>query len=517
MKTKKYGLFGLILLLCGMFCGMITAVAAPNDQYTLDLSGTYYYSRIYEMLPMINEERAKVGADPLVLDAELTELAMVRAAECAVDFSHSRPNGSSCFTVGTKVHGENIAAGRTTASATFTLWMNSSGHKANMMNSNFQSIGIGCYSWGGSTYWVQLFSYYSGTAGSQKSNMQAKQAVSIVEGEYGLDFNLNEYLNHTMEPGTQLNLDVCRINPGWPIMYCQFADDSVVWSSSDTSVAHVDSAGKITARSVGNAVITAKPKNGTSEGASFEVYCRASVKNASVSSIAAVTYNGKAHTPAVTVTVNGKQLTAGTDYDISYSSNIKVGTGKVTITGKGYYTGTKTVSFTISPNVTVKLSKTKVTYTGKAQKPSVKVTSGKKTLKKNKDYTVTYKNNKNAGTATVTVKGKGSYKNFQKTLTFTIVPKKTSLSSLKKLGQDGLQAKWKRNTQATGYEIQICTSKKFGSGAVTHKISKNSVTKYSFTGLKRKTNYYVRIRAYKTISGKNLYTGWSSVKKMKTK
>lgn len=124
-------------------------------------------------------------------------------------------------------------------------------------------------------------------------------------------------------------------------------------------------------------------------------------------------YTGKAIKPAVKATLNGRTLKKGTDYTVSYKNNKKRGTATITVTGKGNFTGTSQTSFVIKRN-TVKKAKTsgvKKAYarTGKAIKPKVKVKVSGKTLKKNRDYTVTYKKNKNRGTATITIKGKGNY------------------------------------------------------------------------------------------------------------
>jgi len=119
-------------------------------------------------------------------------------------------------------------------------------------------------------------------------------------------------------------------------------------------------------------------------------------------------YNGKEITPAVTI----PGLTEGTDFTVAYSNNVKVGTATATITGIGKYTGTITKTFVISPAPVSKASvtglKTK-TYNGKAQTQSPVVKVGGRTLKDKTDYTLSYKNNTNAGTATVTIKGRGNY------------------------------------------------------------------------------------------------------------
>ena len=130
-------------------------------------------------------------------------------------------------------------------------------------------------------------------------------------------------------------------------------------------------------------------------------------------------YTGDAHEPAVTVKakVNGKTytLTAGEDYTVAYKNNTKAGTATVTVKGRGHYKGTLTKTFTITPVriLKVTLSKTVLDYTGKARKPiptvTTKINGRLVTLKKNTDYTVKYDNNVEAGTATVTVTGRGNY------------------------------------------------------------------------------------------------------------
>ncbi len=143
------------------------------------------------------------------------------------------------------------------------------------------------------------------------------------------------------------------------------------------------------------------------------------------------TYTGKAiePKPTVTATVDGQEITLLTgQYDVEYKDNVKAGTAKVTVIGKGFFTGTLTAEFKITPaklsSATLKYTET--TYTGKALKPTVtvKAKAGNKTVTlKKTDYTVTYKNNTNAGKATVTIKGKGNATGtLTKTFTIKAVP-----------------------------------------------------------------------------------------------
>lgn len=135
------------------------------------------------------------------------------------------------------------------------------------------------------------------------------------------------------------------------------------------------------------------------------------------------TYSGNENKPAVTVKNGEKVLVQDTDYTVSYSDNIKAGTATATITGCGNYTGTQTLSFTVTGKavsaLTATLSQTSYTYSGKANKPAVTVKDGAKTLTAGTDYTVSYLNNVNAGTAAVRITGKGNYTG-TKNLNFTI-------------------------------------------------------------------------------------------------
>ena len=113
---------------------------------------------------MVNEERAKAGLAPLTVHTGATAAAQVRARETEQSFSHTRPNGSSFSTalteqgVSYRSAGENIAWGQRTPQQVMEGWMNSSGHRANILNERFTSIGVGYYqSASGVNYWTQLF------------------------------------------------------------------------------------------------------------------------------------------------------------------------------------------------------------------------------------------------------------------------------------------------------------------------------------------------------------------------
>lgn len=145
--------------------------------------------------------------------------------------------------------------------------------------------------------------------------------------------------------------------------------------------------------------------------------------------VPSATYNGKAQKPAVTVKYNNYTFKNGTDYTLSYKNNTKIGTATVTVKGKGKLSGTKSVTFKINAkpikNAVITYNNS-LTYNGSTLSPAVTVKYGNATLKKNTDYTVAYSNNVNAGTGTITITGKGIYGGSVKK-TFTI--KKLGISA----------------------------------------------------------------------------------------
>lgn len=113
---------------------------------------------------LVNAARRDAGLSELELDADLCAAAQARAQEIAQSFSHTRPDGSSCFTIleefgiSYRAAGENIAMGQRTPEEVMDGWMNSSGHRANILNGTFTSIGVGYYVDGaGAAHWVQIF------------------------------------------------------------------------------------------------------------------------------------------------------------------------------------------------------------------------------------------------------------------------------------------------------------------------------------------------------------------------
>ena len=253
------------------------------------------------------------------------------------------------------------------------------------------------------------------------------------------------------------------------------------------------------------------------ETAEIPALSRISISKASVTlSTSTYAYDGKAKTPSVTVKVNGKTLKKDTDYTVSYSNNTKVGTATVKITGKGNYTGSVSKTYSIKNNfkkATVSGISTKA-FTGKNITQNITVKYNGKTLKKGTDYTVSYSSNKNIGTATVKIAGKGSYTGTI-TKTFKINPAKQEIQKLTAKSK-AFFVDWAQKGSATGYEIQYATNSKFTS-AKKVTITNNKTDTKTISKLSGKKKYYVRVRSYTTVKGTKYYGAWSASKSVTTK
>ena len=152
------------------------------------------------------------------------------------------------------------------------------------------------------------------------------------------------------------------------------------------------------------------------------------------------------------------------------------------------------------------------TYTGKKLSQSPTVKYGKKTLKKDTDYTLSYTNNIKIGTATVTIKGKGNYTGSVKK-SFKIVPKGTSITKITKPKSKQLKVYYKKQaTQTTGYQVQIATKSDFSKNRKTYYVKSNKTTNKLITKLAAGKKYYVRVRTYKAVGKTNYYSSWSAAK-----
>jgi hypothetical protein len=226
-------------------------------------------------------------------------------------------------------------------------------------------------------------------------------------------------------------------------------------------------------------------------------------------------YDGKAKTPKVTsVKVGTTTLKENTDYTLAYKDNTEIGTGTVTITGKGNYTGKITKIFLILKDTVsiekaeVTLSKTSYTYNGKAKKPTVKSVKVEGVeLQSGTDYTVSYKNNKNIGTATVTITGKENYTGTV-TQTFEITAKTGTVfqaGSYSYKVMDSDQVAFTGLKKSTVKRVPIPETVKYGG----HEFDVTSVAAKALKGTKATT---VIVGDHVKTIGKSAFEGCSNLK-----
>ena len=346
----------------------------------------------------------------------------------------------------------------------------------------------------------------------------------------------------------RMDEECCNISEGsvtsrYMILPQDAQDKSVTWSSSDENIAVVDETGKVTLLEPGIVTITATLKSGTTGSYELTIVRGEHPKMETIEMTPEELVLEVGEYAKLNVTVRPKLTRIAYMGFFSYDSDIASvndSTGVVT----GLKPGTTTVLMNASGdyesdpffadkycNVTVvkkrlSVAKAKVTgikaktWTSSALKQSPAVKLSGKTLKRGTDYTITYKNNKNVGKATLTITGKGKYKG-KITKTFKIRPKGTSIVKLNK-ARKTVTVKWKKqpkkmsNSRITGYQIQLAADKNFTKNKKLVKVKGYSKISKKATKLKGGKKYYAHIRTYKTVNGNNYYSPWSKSKTITT-
>jgi hypothetical protein len=242
-----------------------TSVYAAGDIINVPVTGNQKYAYAYEVLDLINVERAKVNADPLEMRADYLDAAMLRAAECALYFSHTRPNNENWYSVlqGGGYMGENIAIGYMSPTAVVDGWMNSAGHRANILNKNYKYIGIGSFSnKSAGLSWAQCFTSEAGDVIAKPADSTKTFNVPVSLASHELNIKI------VNSDGSQPNAEkltvgknktfntLARIADNSWTSYATLDSGKVTWTSSSNAVKFL--AGKIVAISVGKATVEAK-------------------------------------------------------------------------------------------------------------------------------------------------------------------------------------------------------------------------------------------------------------------
>ena len=221
---------------------------------TIKIDGYFDYQKANEVLTIVNKERANNGLSALKMDRSLLETAMQRAAESSIYWDHIRPDGSYCFTANSKMTRENIAYGAWTAEQVMNMWMNSSGHKANILSSDSKSIGIGCFNYNGVNYWVQCFGEDEAEGTTITENKNATSKISI-EADY-VDLRLERSSMELKIGESQYNV-IENYECSYGLQLVKLNADSAIWKSSNEKIATVDDYGNVKGITHGKVTISA--------------------------------------------------------------------------------------------------------------------------------------------------------------------------------------------------------------------------------------------------------------------
>ncbi len=359
---------------------------------------------------------------------------------------------------------------------------------------------------------IVLNSEYHGYI-NRKNNTVTSPAKDVIEAlmkPYGKKADLNCSSSVTIVAGQSKNIGASSSTSGAVLTY----------KSTTPSICTVDKKGNVTALKTGTGYVTVTASANGYDSVSKDVKIVVSKKSLNngllTLSETSYVYDGTYKKPAATVTLDGKVLQAGKDYTISYRNNLNVGVATVIATGMGDYTGYTSKNFTITKRAmaggTVSVASS-VSFTGSNITPSVTVKAAGRTLTSGTDYTVSYSNNKNVGTASVYVYGKGNYSG---TLSakFDIVPAKQQIQKLE-TRYKGFYIDWAQKGSATGYDVGYSVNSNM-SGAVSKHLTANKPDTLTVSGLTGNKTYYVRVRSYTNRNGKVYYGAWSDVKSIKT-
>lgn len=359
---------------------------------------------------------------------------------------------------------------------------------------------------------IVLNSEYHGYI-NRKDNTVTSPAKDVIEAlmkPYGNRVDLNCPSSVTIVAGQSKNIGASSSTSGAVLTY----------KSTTPSICTVDKNGNVTALKTGTGYVTVTASANGYDSVSKDVkivVSKKSLNNATlVLAETSYVYDGTYKKPAATVTLDGKVLQAGKDYTISYRNNLNVGAATVIATGMGDYTGYTSKNFTITKRAmaggTVSVTSS-VSFTGSNVTPSVTVKVAGRTLTSGTDYTVSYSNNKNVGTASVYVYGKGNYSG-SLSAKFDIVPAKQQIQKLE-TRYKGFYIDWAQKGSATGYDIEYSVNSNM-SGAVSRHLTANKPDTLTVSGLAGDKVYYVRVRSYTNVNGKVYYGAWSDVKSIKT-
>lgn len=254
---------------------LVTASASTNNKAsndaTIKLAVKQSYTMAYQVLTKVNAQRKAKKLKPLKMEKKLLEAAMQRAAEMAISFSHTRPNGAMCWDVQSMFKGnlwghyagENIAIGGksyNSAAKVMKGWMNSDGHRANILNKHFTTMGVGCILVDGCYCWSQEFGATKSKSFSRPANGTVKR--TIVLSDDLINNQINVYGSDTLTKGKTAKLVVAVENilvdksKQHSVLIMPLGNSNFTFTSSAPSICTASKSGTLKGVKPGTAQVT---------------------------------------------------------------------------------------------------------------------------------------------------------------------------------------------------------------------------------------------------------------------
>ena len=505
MRKLKHTLcimFTLILTMTSILVIPVSAESTGDTIITVPITVQEEYSMANEFFQLMNQKRAEAGLPEYKLDAGLMDMAMTRATQLCIYFSHkslySNNQAVSDLRTGTPIEytvgvNEDVLDGTADAASSYKVWYDSSGHRPALISTDYNYCGIGVITYHNSIKWCLIVSKYP--CGNEFESVSGSKTTTRTIRAKAKYFSRKKVA--ALDEWVDNPFAFSDIESGRDGYYIQQAG-IFTFKNNNPELVDIDSMGRL------------KPKaNGKG---TFTVY----YKNIELCTVSVTAYHDEEETVTPTPTPSPKPTEPPKQTETAKpTSTPDPQPPKQTETTKPEEPPKQTEPSKpvkpVSRKLTVKVKN--VTYNGKAQKPAITVYAGKKKLS-SKYYTVSYKNNKNVGYGTVVVKGKGRYGKYSGTAAFKINLKKTKLSSVKSTKRKTFTTTWKKTGGNSGWQVQYSTNKKFRSGVRTVNLKADN-TKLTVRKLRSRKNYYVRIRSYKKVGKQTWYSGWSNVKRVR--
>ena len=568
--TKRYpAIIRLVVLavLCVVFLGCRQVFADTNVTFSV----TYQQTSARSVATYVNQLRTagswywnssdsskiNTGKLPaLTYDYELEQAAMQRAAELALYYDHTRPNGQAYSTAYSgSMKAENIAVGYETAAEAYAGWLEENesyagqGHRRNMLKNDVTAIGMAHVICNGVHYWVMEIRSPVASSNTQTTATDSARTVTVSVASGYIDkvelyTDAPAYDKMTVGEKYTMTPKVFVVGKNAEGSRGRVPVSATISASSgSTSVVTCESLGngqyRLTAKKAGSAAITVTGSSSYSN--TLTVNFTIEVGQVSMDyvdiSLAQTQYvwNGSEVCPKPVLTFHGEVLKEGVDYTLSYLRNdgcTRNNGGAIVsafaISGSRFK-DFRSIGFDIlAANIAdqkITLSPEYCIYDGYTQEPEVIIPG----LVRNKDFRVEYENNRMVGTAKAVITGIGNYTG-RTTVTFKIkssssddsgsgsgsgngtLKKPVIKSAVNKKGKK-IKVTWGAQSGVTGYQVRYQT----GKTVKTAKVKKPAAVTKTLTKLKKGKTYTIKVRSYKTSAGSTTYSKWSKAKKVKVK